>query len=116
MLNKLGKNLKVSYMTNETFPVGKAELTPPEDCCKGPNHKCPISEAAWSADVWKALEFSVDQEHMFRYSYESDGKTATATAVGDLDCDGTSITYKLEMSGGPDGATMNIVPPAPDSD
>lgn len=36
-----------------------------------------------------ALEFQTDQPHFFQYSYRSDSKTFTATAVGDIDCDGT---------------------------
>ena len=51
--------------------------------------------AAWQNPTWQALDFSIDEPHMFRYAYESDGKTFTAKAVGDLDCDGTEVTYTL---------------------
>lgn len=117
MLNRLGKNAKVAFITNATFPVGKAGPTPAEDCCKGEGGKCAVTQG-WSSDpVWSALEFQIDEPHLFRYSYESDGKTVTATAIGDLDCDGTPITYRLEMTAGQDGnPTMNIVPPAPNTD
>jgi hypothetical protein len=89
-------------------------MTPAEPCCKGPDHKCaPVPADQWAAsDVWSKLDFEIGEATRFQYSYESDGKTVTATAVGDLDCDGTSVTYKLEMTAGTDGnPTMNIIDP-----
>src|SRR6266478_1926075 len=51
----------------------------------------------WTSDpVWTALEFQIDEPNLFHYSYESDGKTFKATAVGDLDCDGKPSTYTLD--------------------
>ncbi len=119
MLNKLGKNAKVSFLTEGSFPVGKAGPTPSGPCCDGPNHKCAAVPAdQWAAnEAWSKLDFLIDEPTLFTYSYESDGKTVTATAVGDLDCDGTTITYKLEMTAGADGnPTMNIVEPPANSD
>lgn len=111
-LNKLGKNAKVFYMTESTFPVGKAGPTPAEPCCKAPGQKCAPNPAQWeAAEPWKLLDFMIDDEHRFQYSYESDGKTVTAAAVGDSDCDGTTVTYKLEMKIENDAPTMNIVDP-----
>jgi hypothetical protein len=91
-LNKLEKNLKVAHMTNRSFPKGTAPLTPAKSCCEGPNHKC-ADAAAWKQPIWQELDFEIDQPHLFRYAYESDGKTFMLRAVGDLDCDGTEITY-----------------------
>src|SRR5258706_4607657 len=96
-LNKLGKMAKVAYATNAEFPKGKANTLPPGDtCCKGDKGKCPVT-AEWGSDpVWKSLEFSIDEPSLYRYSYESkDGKSFTATAVGDADCDGKNATYTL---------------------
>jgi hypothetical protein len=113
-LNKLGKNAKVFFVTENTFPVGKAGPTPATPCCAGPDHKCaPVPADQWAAsEVWSKLDFQIDEATLFQYSYESDGKTVTATAVGDLDCDGTPVTYKLEMTAGADGTpTMSIIDP-----
>lgn len=118
-LTKLGKNLKVYFQTESTFPAGKAGPMPAAACCKGEGGKCAAVPAdTWAADpIWNKLDFIIDEPTRFQYSYESDGKTATATAVGDLDCDGTMITYKLDMtvdaSGGP---TMALTEPAPGAD
>ena len=109
-LNKLAKNLKVHHTVEATFPVGKVGPTPAESCCQSQG-KCSTTE--WATNpVWQALEFSIDEPHQYRYSYESDGKTVTALAIGDLDCDDKPATYKLEMSVGADGvATSSITPP-----
>jgi type IV pilus assembly protein PilA len=107
-LNKIGKNAKRAYYENGAFPRGRTGLTPPTTCCgqgPPPNH-CVTSLDDWVKNpVWHALDFEIDEPSLFRYSYESDGKTFTAQAVGDLDCDGIEITYKA--NGGLDPATHN---------
>jgi hypothetical protein len=118
-LNKLGKSAKVYFASEGGFPAGKAGPTPAEPCCNGPNHKCaPVPPDQWAAnEVWSKLDFAIDEPTLFQYSYESDGKTVTASAVGDLDCDGTMMTYKLEMTADASGApTMNIVEPPAGAD
>ncbi len=118
-LHKLGKLLKSAFVETSAFPVGKVGPTPAEPCCKGENHKCAANAEQWLTNpVWASLDFEMSDPSLFQYSYDSvDGKTATATAVGDLDCDGTMITYKLEMTAGADGMpAANIVEPAKDAD
>ena len=97
-LHALEKAIKIQYATNAEFPVGDAPLTPATDCCAGPNHKCAVDAAAWQVAPWTALEFSIDQPSYFQYRYQSDGKTVTAIARGDLDCDGAPIEYTLSGS------------------
>lgn len=110
-LNKLAKNLKVHHAMEGSFPVGKVGPTPADSCCKGEGAKCTTTE--WATDeMWQKLEFSVDEPHQYRYAYESDGKTVTALAIGDLDCDEKPATYKLQMTVTADGvATSDITPP-----
>jgi hypothetical protein len=116
MLNRMGKNLKVAYIENAAFPTGSAPLTPAQDCC-ATNGKCAPDAAAWSNPIWQALDFTVDESHSFRYSYESkDGQSAVATAVGDLDCDGTTIMYMLDMKATEGNPTMQITKPDPSTD
>jgi hypothetical protein len=114
MLNKIGKSAKVAFMQNDKYPIGKAGPTPATWCCEGPEHKCQPDPAQWQTGVWKELEFQMDEPHLFRYSYEStDGKTFTAMAIGDLDCDKNESTYKAvgvtePMSGGGSFAKVTI--------
>jgi hypothetical protein len=106
-LNRLAKYLKATYAQNSALPIGAAPLTPATPCCDGPNHKC-FDPTAWEKQaVWKQLEFSVDDAHLFRYDYTStDGKSFVAHAVADLDCDGQVVTYTL--SGEPDGDMLKV--------
>lgn len=94
-LDKIGRNARRAYNENSEFPRGKAPLTPAAPCCQGPDHHCVTGAADWQRDAWQALDFEIDEPSLYQYSYESDGRTFTARAVGDLDCDGTSATYEL---------------------
>jgi hypothetical protein len=109
-LNKIGKNLKVAYNVEVRFPAGKAGPAPAKPCCEGPGQKCP-AENLEADPVWSALDFRIDLPTRFQYTYESDGKTAKATAIGDLDCDGTTITYTLEATVNNGNPEVKITPP-----
>ncbi|MBX3154380.1 MAG: hypothetical protein KF773_00140 [Deltaproteobacteria bacterium] len=99
MLNKIGKSAKTAYVENAEFPKGSAGLTPATACCSTPDKKCKPDPSAWSGSpVWKALDISLDEPHVFQYSYEGDGKTFVAKAVGDPGCTGTPITLRVEGS------------------
>ncbi|HET9993156.1 MAG TPA: hypothetical protein VFQ65_31690, partial [Kofleriaceae bacterium] len=98
-LNKIGKTAKRIYAETSKYPVGSAPLTPATDCCKGDGGKCQPDPKAWTAGPWAAMEFTIDEPHLYRYSYESaDGTSFTATAVGDLDCSGRPQTFTLKGS------------------
>ena len=100
-LDAIGTNNKAYYNEHAQFVVGKAKELPTKvktGCCGGggvePNH-CKADSLSWAQDpTWKALDFHIDEDNLFIYNYSSaDGKTFTATATGDLDCDTTEIVY-----------------------
>ena len=99
-----------------TFREGKVGRTPAGDptmgCCmsKENKFKCPSTAKDWSDPVWKALGFEIDEDTFFRFTYESDGKTFTATAAADIDCDTELAIYTL--TGAADG-TLTQTKPAP---
>ncbi len=66
--------------------------------------------------TWQALDFEIDEPHLFRYGYHSDGKTVQAVAIGDLDCDGIDMTYHLELSAPNGNPSATITEPPPNSD
>jgi hypothetical protein len=94
-LTRLGKLLKSNANDNGGLPVTKTGLTPAAGCCAGPDHMCAADAAAWQAPAWASLDFSIDEAHRFQYELESSAAGFTARAVGDLDCDGTTVTYTL---------------------
>ena len=118
-LNAIGRKAKAVFMENGAFPTGTAKMLPAgnngtESCCGGADGKCAVSHD-WASDpVWSALGFSIDEPSLYRYTYESkDGKSFTATAVGDADCDGKPETYtttgSIDASGNP---TTSLPQPA----
>jgi hypothetical protein len=114
MLNRLGRHAKMAYGETTEFPKGKVGPTPAGTCCGQPNAKCPTSPADWNDPVWQELEFSIDEPTIYQFSYESDGRSFTATATGDADCDGELATYTLtgtiDASGNP-AVTLTKPPP-----
>ncbi len=120
-LNKLGKAAIVEYSENARFPTEHAPLTPAADCCAenfGGKRKCGPTPASWSTPAWRALDFELSEPHFFRYSYmpSADGSSFTATAVGDLDCDGVAITYTLSGSVESGTPKLKLTAPPPNSD
>lgn len=116
-LKKIEMNAKVAHVTNAEFPKGKAALTPEKPCCESQNAKCSPRPDAWMKQaVWKDLDFQIDEPHRFQYSYESDGKTLTARAVGDLDCDDVKVTYELKGEIVNGNAQFTHTDPPPNSD
>ena len=70
-----------------------APLTPadPSSCCG----KCAPELDQWNKAPWIALQFSVDEPHLYAYEFVNEGSSFVARAVGDLDCDGEFSTFEL---------------------
>jgi prepilin-type N-terminal cleavage/methylation domain-containing protein len=123
-LNKIGKSAKRVYSESSSYVVGIAGELPGKlgvgGCCGGggtdPNH-CKAVPASFAADtVWKALDFQIDEDNLFRYDYNGASSSFTAMALGDMDCDGTEITYTLTglaVNGNP---AVSLSEPPPNSD
>jgi len=117
-LNKIAKNSKVLYNTNSAFSDADEDITPGTRCCDGtdPPKKCPYNASDWAVSGWQALDFQLDEPHLFQYKYDGESTAATALAIGDLDCDGTSITYTLNLTADQGNASAQITEPPPNSD
>jgi type IV pilus assembly protein PilA len=116
-LNKIAKNNKAFFITNASFVATDGATLPAANggACTSPSKKMTVVD--WSASPgWKDLDFQIDEPALFSYTYTGGSNSATAVAVGDLDCDGTPITYTLDMkslNGNPSGT---ITEPPPNSD
>lgn len=92
--------------TPPQFPAPSQAPTPAlGTCCAGGKDKCDPTASLWTSPVWVALRFSVDDPHYYSYSYtvSTDGKSFTARAHGDLDCDGKYSTFEITGSSTPGG-------------
>jgi hypothetical protein len=88
-----GKAKKGFYKDGSAFPTGDGVLAPATPCCKQPDHVCAPMPSDWGGAPWDGLSFGItDRPYHFQYGYQSDGKTFTATAVGDPACDGHPVT------------------------
>jgi type II secretory pathway pseudopilin PulG len=105
MLMQIERGAQRYAIEHDELPRGSAPPTPERPCCDGPDHRC-FDLQSWETPAWQALDFSIDRPHRFQYSYESDGKTFTARAVGDLDCDGDAVTYELRGVIGASGTAL----------
>lgn len=103
-LMRLEKAVKQYAIMNNELPRASAPLTPADSCCAGSGHRC-FDVQSWQIPAWQQLDFSIDTPHQLQYSYESDGQTFTGRAVGDLDCDGSAVTYELRGVIGGSGIT-----------
>ena len=122
-LDKIYKGAAVYYTTprveavNHTrvpcqFPATVA-ITPLEGtCCNsqgGPDmdgdDRCDSDPDAWEDLTWRELLFQLNDQHYFVYGFESAGDldtaTFTASAYGDLDCDGIQSTFQRAAFGDP---------------
>jgi type IV pilus assembly protein PilA len=113
-LNKIGKNEKTKFQSESTFTVGSAALLPTntpvapgKNCCGGTagssngsvTNKCTSVASAFTADTqWADIEFQMAEPAQYQYSYSGAATAATAYAIGDLDCDGNSSTWTLNMA------------------
>ncbi len=101
-LDAIKKGLKAYFIENAAFPEGAAGPIPTSPCCESgrPDRKCQAALAAWrgtpeTPTVWDQVQFEIDAPQAFRYAYEGSAEHVTVTATGDLDCDGTEITFTL---------------------
>lgn len=113
MLRAIQRAAYDAWFEARQFPVADASPTPAARCCTGAAGRCAPDPGAWQTPAWTALRFEVTEPHYFQYAYRStDGRTFEAVAVGDLDCDGTTIAFTLRGRVGEGEPVFAIEPPA----
>ena len=121
-LNKISKNAKVFFANNSgDYPASAAAVLPGADgaaCANADKKFVVVPSSTWAADPgWSALDFQIDEKNLFSYHYtRTAAGVANATAVGDLDCDTTHITYRLDLTNNEGNAKGEITEPPPNSD
>lgn len=79
-------------------PPEPAGPTPLPSCCDI-GGTCSPDPEVWNTPGWQALQFTIDNDYRYTYSYIPDpsGHAATLRAVGDLDCDGAQAVYEVQL-------------------
>lgn len=129
-LNKVGKNQKTKFQAESTFTTSNGGILPAKPgtsgCCGGKGgaagtevtNKCEADSTGFKNDAgFSDMEFSVDEPSQYVYSYTGGSDTATAFAIGDLDCNKAESTWKLNLNAITNGtaytgAAATLVPPA----
>jgi hypothetical protein len=94
-LKGISRNAKQIVADTGTLPVGSVGPTPVQPCCSSADKKCPVNQDEWKHAIWDQLSVYADAPHYFQYSYKSDGKSFTATATGDVLCEGKPATFTI---------------------
>ena len=121
-LNKIGKAAKRVYSETSSYVASFGDQLPKHTgvggCCGGPDNRCPPVPASFAADpVWNKLDFQIDEPSLFYYDYSSSASnTFVAMATGDLDCDGTEISFVLAGRGVNGTPAVTLTEPLPNAD
>jgi len=91
------------------FPRGSIRTIVANSCCDksvtAGGYECDPSKIEWNRTLWKLLHFQLSGPTAFVYAYEAEGTLGdaryTASAYGDLDCDGTMSTFRIVGRGDP---------------
>jgi len=107
-LEKIYNSARVYYIDDQaqakigvvarTFPASVGP-TPTVNCCANPSKRCEPDASLWMDESWRALNFSMDDPHYFRYAFTSTGSGTGASFIArahaDLDCDGDLSTFSM---------------------
>ncbi len=98
LLEYIAERVEASIKATGQVPGTAAGPTPLPTCCEV-GGTCEPDPATWATPGWQALQFSIDGDYRYTYSYEPDasGRSAVVRATGDLDCDGTGSTFEVEI-------------------
>jgi prepilin-type N-terminal cleavage/methylation domain-containing protein len=79
---------------NHLFPTSVG-YTPAASCCGQADWQCVADYPTWNTPTWKALNFSLENYHRYRYAGsviagtgQNPGDVMELSALGDLNCDG----------------------------
>ena len=96
-LRRIGHAAIMYFDEHGRFPAAAAGPTPATPCCAGPDHQCASVIDDWAAEPWRTLGVTMLEPHRYQYTFTpgADGSSFTATAIGDLDCDGDASVFTL---------------------
>jgi type IV pilus assembly protein PilA len=111
-LNNMAKKVDTYHVEKALLPASAALFPSTTACASSTGKIAKAAQSAWAAagTGWADMQFHIDQDTLFQYNWTRTSATVgTGVAVGDLDCDGTIMTYSLgiAVSEGNIQATLN---------
>ena len=95
-LDNMEKKIKTFHIEKARLPV-TAGLFPGTTACASTSGKIlKQPQSAWVGG-FQEMQFHIDEDLLFQYQWTQTGPTTggNGVAIGDLDCDGTPMTYSL---------------------
>jgi Tfp pilus assembly protein PilE len=98
-LRHIAEKCKDYEIVKQDYPPSSTTNQPGVDGGACPNRFPIVPATTWNTDpAWGALDFHIDEQGLFTYHFVHTSTTqAYATAVGDLNCDTTLISYSLDL-------------------
>jgi hypothetical protein len=120
-LEAMGNAGREVFLKTQAFPTDQTAILPATGCCaqnfagKG---QCAPAPELFRVPPWTTLGFHPDGAQPFQYNYigVASGRSFTAVAVGDLDCDGVTITWVLTGDVINEQPVIRLVEPPPGQD
>jgi hypothetical protein len=91
-LRSIADSASESWRKTGNFPT--RDHAPKQSCCGEPNNRCRDN---FDIPAWQAIGHKNYGSTRYRLGYESTATTFTAIALGDLDCDGNEVTFRLSV-------------------
>jgi hypothetical protein len=99
LLDFLADKVAASARATGKVPPIAAGPTPTPSCCDQ-GGTCSAAPTTFAAAGWVQLGFTIDGDYHYSYQYipAPNGGSAVIRAVGDLDCNGVSSLYEVELT------------------
>lgn len=102
-LDQLMKRLRLFHHEKGYLPPSASQY-PDVAACSSPTGKVPKrTQSQWDAQGWGAIGFHIDEEGYYQYEWQITNASpvpnmGTATAIGDLDCDGLPSISQVDVT------------------
>jgi len=117
-LHQIERGIKRHYIETDQLPPSSTLSLPGVDggACAAGGKMAAKPPSAWAADpAWHAIDFALDEPSQYTYHWTKSNNTeGYITSVGDLDCDGTMSTTRVEIRIVNGNITATYREPTPD--
>jgi hypothetical protein len=101
-LRKIETRVKTFHVEQQRLPPSASDM-PAAPGCAEPKHPMRSQSDWFAAGGWREMDFTLDEPSRYTYRWVAEVPTGAnahgyALAIGDLDCDGTLSTLRLDIT------------------